>query len=244
MREFTVLCALLVVLHDGAAGVLWTDGGTVDAPAAATADPSADAGTLLSAAANNDETLRMTSDIRLSYLGNDTTVLRARTAAAPRRGRARFQAPVRRPAAPYRFDEAYVTPWGRWKRAGDDWSYAGGPDAHYEETSPRLFFPAPDAADRVETMTHGNGTTTVRLEGARTAPGPLSAAGENATFTYRIAFDDDRPYVAHATARPTGANGLAVTVDRRRGADVRRPGALPPTTPREIRDRLLAGAGV
>ena len=32
-------------------------------------------------AANDDETLRMMSNIRLSYPGNDTTVLRARTAA-------------------------------------------------------------------------------------------------------------------------------------------------------------------
>ena len=37
MREFTIFCTLLVVFHAGAAGVLWADGGTVDAPAATTA---------------------------------------------------------------------------------------------------------------------------------------------------------------------------------------------------------------
>ncbi|WP_254840767.1 hypothetical protein [Natronomonas marina] len=242
--EFAVFCALLVVLHAGAAGVLWVEGGSVSTPPAETADPSADAETLLFAAAHNDAVLPMTSEIRLYHPANDTTVARVGVAADPRAGRARLRVPDGYSSAPVPTEGAYVTPWGRWRRAGDDWTYDGSRHARFESTTSRIFFPTPGLADRIRKRTSDDGTVTVRLDDARTAPGPLSVAGDNATLTYRIAFDDGRPYVTNATARPATADGLAATVERRRGADVRRPDTLPPVTAREIRDRLAAGGAV
>lgn len=222
--------------------MLWVSGGAVETPAPETVGPSADAATLLLAAAHNDAALPMTTELRMAHPANDTTVVRATLAANPPAGRARFRTSVRRSAAPYRLDEVYVTPWGRWERRSDDWSYDGGTDARYGATTPRLFFPSSDDAGRLRKTAHDNGTVTVRVDGVGTTPGPLAAAGANATGTFHIAFDDDgRPYVARASGRPTD-DGLAVTVDRQRGATVSRPDALPALTAGAARDRLVAGA--
>lgn len=241
-REFAVLCVLLVALHAGAAGTLWAQGGAVATPGPATADPDDGPETLLLAAARNDAAVSMTSEVTLRHPDNGSTVTRISVAADTRRGRIRLRTPVRRVDVLVAADELYVTPWGEWERAGTDWQYSGGPDAGYDPRDPRLFVPIPASADRIRATTNADGTTTVRLEGARSSLGVLSVAGDDATLTYRIAVDDGRPYVVAATARPTDPDGLAATVDRRRGADVRRPEALPPAAPGEVRDRLLAGA--
>lgn len=243
-REFALCCALLVALHAGAAGLLWTSAGAVETPPPETADPTADTETLLHAAAHNDAALPMTTDLRMTHPANDTTALQARLAAEPGEGRARFRTSVRRSAAPYRYDAVYVAPWGRWERRGDDWHYDGRPRAGYDATTPRLFFPSTYDADRTAKTVHDNGTVTVRIDGLGTTPGPLAAAGENATAHIRITFEDGHPYVVSATATPTDGTGLEVTVDRRRGAAVSRPEGLPPVTPREAGDRLVTGADI
>jgi len=240
-RAFALGCVLLVALHAGAVGTLWASGAAPESPEPRTVDRPADPATLLVAAAKNDAALPMRSDVEVTDPADGTTVGRAHVAADPTEGRARARVPVRRPSAPFDADAVYLTAWGRWEQEGSEWRYSGGSANAYRGTNARLFFPVPERAEEVRTTRHENGTVTVRLVDVRPSPGMLSFAGDGATLVYRIAFDDGIPYVAAAKAIPAPDGGLAVTVERRRGATVRRPDGLPPATLREAGDRLRTG---
>jgi len=240
-RAFALGCVLLVALHAGAVGTLWASGAAPESPEPRTVDRPADPATLLVAAAKNDAALPMRSDVEITDPADGTTVGRAHVAADPTEGRVRARVPVRRPSAPFDADGIYLTAWGRWEREGSEWRYSGGSADAYRGTSARLFFPVPERAEKVRTTRHGNGTVTVRLVDARPSLGLFSVAGDDATLVYRIAFDDGTPYVEAAKATPAADGGLAVTVERRRGATVQRPDGLPPATPREVGDRLRTG---
>lgn len=233
---------MLLVLHAGAAGALWANGTAPDAPAPRTANQSADAAALVAAAVHNDGALPFTSDVRTAHAANDTVLTRFELAADPRAGQVRARIHEQGGEISLGADSLYRTGWGQWLRQDGEWRYDGSRDGVYDHDDVRLLQPNLAGAETVDRTGHENGSVTLTLEGGTPTTGLLALAGTNTTLTYRIAFDDGRPYVAFARAVPADGDGTAITVRREPGATVRRPAALPSVAPGELADRLVAGA--
>lgn len=239
-RQFVLACLFLVGVHAGAAGVLWMNGSGPEPPAPQTATTDADPVTLLQRGAHNDATFAKTSTVQETDPDTGTVISHVNTTVDPAVARARVTA-VSEQRSVVAGNEQYITGWGTWVRAGDRWQYESNepPGSRYESSSVRYMRPAPETARSLQTTEHDNGSVTIQVTDSNPG-GALSPAGPNATVTYRIAFQADRPYIAFARAVPAG-EGNIVTVRQQPGATVSRPAALPRATAQEAIDRLLTG---
>lgn len=239
--QFAVICSLLVVLHLGSVSALWVNSTNPSSPTPVSEGPDADGATLLAAAHHNDGVFSTTSTVRLVDTKNESNYTELRIETDPSTGRMRAQMLEHGPNNPLVGEDVYLTPWGRWVRHSDGWTFEPGEEAAYDSADARILRPSIHSTTAIEKTVHENGSVTVTLTNSDPGLGMLSFAGSNVTCHYRIAFQDGRPYFIAASAEPTTEDGLYVRVQRRRGAQIQRPADAPWFTGREIRERIVEG---